>query len=65
MLSIETSIGLAFDTTINDVIVVADFNLDMQKLTSSRTIETLCQMYNLSKIISEPTYFTEIIIISN
>ena len=31
----------------------------MQKLTSSRKIETLCQMYNLSNIISEPTHFTE------
>ena len=59
MLSIETSIGLAFDTTINDVIVVGDFNLDMQKLTSSRKIETLCQMYSLSYIISKPTHFTE------
>ena len=59
MLSIETSIGLAFDTTINDVIVIGDFNLDMQKLTSSWKIETLCQMYNLSRIISEPTHFTE------
>ena len=59
MLSIETSIGLAFDTTINDVIVVGDYNLDMLKLTSSRKIETLCQMYNLSDIISEPTHFTE------
>ena len=59
MLSIETSIGLAFDTTINDVIVVGDFNLDMQKLTSRRKIKTLCQMYNRSNIISEPTHFTE------
>ena len=57
MLSIETSIG--FDPTFNDVIVVGDFNLDMQKLTSSRKIQTLCQMYNLSNIISEPTHFTE------
>ena len=59
MLSIETSIGLAFDTTINDVIVVSNFNLDMQKLTSSRKIETFCQMYNLFNIISDPTHFTE------
>ena len=53
MSSIETSIGLAFDTTINDVIVVGEFNLDMQKLTSSRKIEILC----LSNIFSEPTHF--------
>ena len=46
MLSIETSIGLAFDTIINDVIVVGNFNLDMQTPTLSRKIETLCQMYN-------------------
>ena len=61
MLSIETSIGLAFDTTINDVIVLGDFNLDMQKLTSSRNIQTLYQMYTLSNIISEPTHFTELL----
>ena len=59
MLSIETSFGLAFNTAINDVIVVGDLNLDMQKLRSNRKIETLCQMYNLSNIISEPTHFTE------
>ena len=65
MLSMETSIGHAFDTSINDVIVVADFNLDMQKLTSSRKIENLCQMYNLSNKFSEPTHFSTIIILSN
>ena len=59
MVSIKTSIGLAFDTTINDIIVVGNFNLYMQKPTSSRKIETLCQMNNLSNIISEPTHFTE------
>ena len=58
MLSIETSFGLAFDTTINDVIVVGDFNLDMQKRTSRRKTKTLCHMY-CSDIISEPTHFTE------
>ena len=59
MLSIEASIRLVFDTTINDVIVFGDFNLDMQKVTSSRKTETLRQMYNLCNIISEPTHFTE------
>ena len=56
MVSIETSIGLAFDIGINNV-----FNLDMQNPTSSRKDETLCQiyMYNFSYIISEPTHFTE------
>ena len=31
----------------------------MQKLTSRRKIETLCQMHNLPNIISEPTHFRE------
>ena len=58
MFSIATSIGIAFDTTINDVIVVGDFNLDMQKSSQSRNFKAQRQIYNLSNIISEPTLYT-------
>ena len=56
---IENSIGLAFDTGIPDIIILGDFNLNVLNGPSARKINDLCQHYNLSQIISEPTNFTE------
>ena len=57
--SIEDSIGLAFDSNIQDIIITGDFNLDMLKDSSNRKIKDLCQQYNLHQLINEPTNFTE------
>ncbi|MEW8548237.1 MAG: endonuclease/exonuclease/phosphatase family protein, partial [Candidatus Thiodiazotropha sp.] len=57
--SIENSIGLAYDTNINNILITGDFNLDTLKPASSRKVETLCQQFNLHNLINEPTHFTE------
>ena len=57
--SIETSIGLAYDTNINDILIVGDFNLDTQKQASGNKINVICQQFNLHNLIQEPTHFTE------
>ena len=57
--SIETSIGLAFDTTINDILIVGDFNFDILKTNSSKKIQDICQHFNLQQLINTPTHFTE------
>ncbi|MCG7869675.1 MAG: endonuclease/exonuclease/phosphatase family protein [Candidatus Thiodiazotropha taylori] len=57
--SIENSIGLAYDTNIDKILITGDFNLDTLKSASSRKIETLCQYFNLHNLINEPTHFTE------
>ena len=57
--SIEDSIGLAFDSNIQDIIITGDFNLDMMKDSSNRKIKDLCQQYNLDQLINESTNFTE------
>lgn len=57
--AIEDSIGLATDTNAYDILITGDFNLDMTDNRSSKKINDLCQEYNLSQIISEPTHFTE------
>ena len=56
--SIETSIGLAHDTNINDILIVGDFNLDTQKQASGNKIINICQQFNLHNLIQEPTHFT-------
>ena len=57
--SIENSIGLAFDSNAHEIIVTGDFNLDILKTTTYRKVLDICQHYNLTQLISEPTHFTE------
>ena len=59
MSSIEDSIGLAFDSIINDVFITGDFNLDTRKTTSYQKISTICQQFGVTQMIVEPTHFTE------
>ena len=56
--SIEDSIGLAFDSNINDVFITGDFNLDTRKTTSYQKISTICQQFSVTQMIVEPTHFT-------
>ena len=49
--SIETAIGLAYDTNISDILIVGDFNLDMQKPVPGRKVDNLCQRFNLHNLI--------------
>ena len=56
---IERSIDLAIDTGIPDIIILGDFNLNMLKAATSRSVSNICQQYNLKQIIIEPTHFTE------
>ena len=57
--SIEDSIGLAFDSNINDVFITGDFNLDTLKNTSNQKISAICQQFSVTQMIVEPTHFTE------
>ena len=59
MISIEESIGLARDTRINDIIITGDFNINVLAEPSARTINDLCQQYELRQLIDEPTHYTE------
>ena len=56
---IERSIDLAIDTGIPDIKILGDFNLNMLKASTSRSVSNICQQYNLKQIIIEPTHFTE------
>ena len=55
--SIETSIGLACDTNISDILIVGDFNLDVLKRASGNKIKSICYQFNLYNLIEEPTHF--------
>ena len=55
--SIETSIGLACDTNISDILIVGDFNLDVLKRASGNKINSICYQFNLYNLIEEPTHF--------
>ena len=50
---------MAIDTAISDIIILGDFNLDMNKSNSSNKINNICQQYNLHELILEPTHFKE------
>ena len=56
--SIEDSIGLAFDSNIQNILMTGDFNLDILKDNSNRKRD-LCQQFNFEQLINEPTHFTE------
>ena len=57
--SIEDSIGLAFDSNINDVFITGDFTLDTLKNTSNQKNSAICQQFSVTQMIVEPTHFTE------
>ena len=57
--TIEDSIGLAFDTNMQNILITGDFNLDTQKQVSNKKIIDICQQFNLTQLITEPTHYTE------
>ena len=57
--SIEVSIGLAFDTNIQNILLTGDFNLDTLKENSNKKIRDLCQQFNFDQIMNAPTHYTE------
>ena len=58
LLDIETSIDLAIDTGINDIIITGDLNVDYLKGNTPK-IADICNQYTLTQIIDEPKHFTE------
>ena len=57
--NIENSIGMAVDTGIADIIIHGDFNINILNEQPTRKITELCQQYNFSQLINEPTNYTE------
>ena len=56
---IEKSIGLATDNGVEDIVVTGDLNLNMLNQHSRMKITDLCQTYNLTLLINDPTHYTE------
>ena len=56
---IEDSIGLAMDSSISNIIITVDFNINQLNPTSNKKINTLCNKFNLFHLIEEPTHYTE------
>ena len=56
---IETSIDVAFDNNIKNILAAGDFNLNYLNKSCQRKINSLFRPYNLSQLIEEPTHFTE------
>ena len=57
--NIETSIGLAVDTGIDNIYITGDLNLNMLNQYSRNKIMDICQTLSLHQLIDEPTNFTE------
>ena len=58
--NIENSIDLARDTDIPEIIILGDFNLDMNiKEVLSNKIDNICRQYDLHQIVNEHTHFSE------
>ena len=57
--NIETSIGLAIDTGIDNICITCDLNLNMLNQYSRNKIMAICQTFSLHQLIDEPTSFTE------
>ena len=55
---IENSSGLATDTGVEDTVVTGDLNLNMLNQHSRMKITDLCQTYNLTQLINDPTHHT-------
>ena len=44
--STEKAVGFAYDTNISDILIVGDFDLDMQKPVPGRNVDNFCQQFN-------------------
>ncbi|MCG7869883.1 MAG: hypothetical protein JAY74_26365 [Candidatus Thiodiazotropha taylori] len=55
---INESFDRAYNTNINDTIILGDFNYNMQNANNNKLLD-LIQQYNLKQLIQEPTHFTE------
>ena len=51
--STEKAVGFAYDTNISDILIVGDFDLDMQKPVPGRKVDNLCQQFNLHNLIQD------------
>ena len=56
---IENSISLAINTGVEDIVVTGDLNLNMLNQHSRMKITDLCQTYNSTQLINDPTHYTE------
>ena len=56
---IKNSIGFATNTGVEDIVVTGDLNLNMLNQHSQMKITDLCQTYNLTQLINDPTHYTE------
>ena len=54
-----SSISLARDTGINDIVVTGDFNLNVLNQVAFRKVESICNQFDLYQCIKEPTHYTE------
>jgi hypothetical protein len=51
------SIGLTFNTTLSDIVITEDFNIDMQKHTSAAKINSIATHYHLIQLIQQQTHY--------
>lgn len=56
---IENTFDNLNNSSINDLIILGDFNCDMSNLTPTNKISQLCLSYTLTQLIDEHTHFTE------
>ena len=57
--SIEESLHLATDTSINGIIITGDFNFNLLQQQTIRKIDSLCNQFALCQAINQPTHYTE------
>ena len=55
---IEESFDRAYNTNIDNVIILGDFNINMDQIHDNK-LSRLISSYNSHQLISEPTHFTE------
>ena len=57
--SIESTIDNLSNSVTNDLIILGDFNCDMQQLNTPNKMHDLALSYNLTQLIDDPTHYTE------
>ena len=57
--SIEDSIHLAVDTSVQYIIVTGDFNYNMLNSQTSSKIKSNCEQFSFTQTINAPTHFTD------
>ena len=59
VLALNLCVHTQYTSLSTPLLITCDFNLDIQKDSSNKKVNDLCQQFSLKQLITDPTHYTE------